>query len=571
MLGTIVRTVPLWLLLASLGSGWVPAAAHAESPVHRWLYLQLNLQVAENATTAEGLLRRAARAGYNGVVLADYKLNILDRVPQHYFRHIAQVRKVCDELRLELIPAVAPIGYSAGLLAHNPNLAEGLPVVDAAFHVKPDGAVELAHAESLLPGGGMEEARQHTVVGWPLQDGPGEFSFLDPLVPHGGRQSLRWERPAGDDYRNARLSRTVKCAPHQQLHASVWIKTREFSAANNVRMFAIGADGQVLSHSNLGVQPNQDWTEHHAVINTLNNTEIRFYCGTWGLGRGALWMDDVQLRETAFVNLLRRDACPLTVVSATDGVVYEEGRDFEPLRDPKLGRVPWEGNYDVYHEPPRLVLTKTSRIRPGAALKVGYYHTVTIYDQQVCCCLGDPEVFRVLADQVRRVDQLLSPKTYFLSHDEIRVANWCPACRRDDRTAGQLLAENLRQCTATIRQVSPQAQLCVWSDMFDPHHNAVAGPFYLVNGSLEGSWEGLPSDMLIVNWNSGKPRQSLPFFSQRGHANLLAGFYDHDPAAITAWQAAGRETQSTVTGAMYTTWKNDFSKLEEFARHAWGN
>lgn len=542
----------------------------AEQPDRRWLYLQTNLQIAENVASTEKLLRRAAKAGYNGVVLADYKLNILGRVPRHYFDHAAQVKRWCEELQLELIPAVAPIGYSDGLLAHDPNLAEGIPVKNAAFRVTDDGTVELSRPGPLLPGGGFEEATQDAAAGWQLQDGAGEFSFLDAEVKHGGERSLRWQRPAGDDYLNARISRRVKCAPHQQLHASVWIKTQEFTAAGQVRLFATGADGRVLSYSNLGVQRDQDWTEHHAIINTLDNTEIRFYCGTWGLAGGTLWMDDVQLAETAFVNLVRRDGCPLNVVSAADGTAYEEGRDFEPLRDPKLGRVPWDGNFDVYHEPPRLKLTPSSRIRPGASLQVSYFHAVTIYDHQVCCCLAEPEVYRLIEDQTRRVDELFSPRTYFLSHDEIRVANWCDACRRDGRTAGQLLAENIRQCAATIRRVSPHAQLCVWSDMFDPHHNAVGGHFYLVNGALTGSWEGLPDDMLIVNWNSEKAAESLPFFSGRGHFNVLAGFYDQNPAAIRRWQNVGRETKSRVAGAMYTTWRNDFSQLEEFAKQAWG-
>ncbi len=542
----------------------------AEEPAQRWLYLQTNLQVADNVTKADALLRRAAKVGYNGVVLADYKLNILDRVPEHYFRHATPVKALCEELKLELIPTVAPMGYSDGLLAHNPNLAEGIPVKDAAFTVSKDGQVELEMATSLLAGGGFEEAKKDASVGWHLQDGPGEFSFIDAEIKHGGNQSLRWQRRSGEDYLNARVSRLVKCAPHQQLHASVWIKTKDFATAGDVKMFAIGADGRVLSHSHLGVKRDQDWTEHHAIINTLGNTEVRFYCGTWGLAGGVMWMDDVRLAETAFVNLVRRSGCPLKVVSSADGTVFEEGRDFEPLSDPKLGRIPWDGNYDVYHEPPTLKLTKASRIKPGSSLKVSYFHTATIYDNQVCCCLADPEVFRILEDQVRHVDKLFAPQTFFLSHDEIRVANSCNACRRDGQTAGQLLAENMRQCVATIRKVSPQAKLCVWSDMFDPHHNAVGGHFYLVNGELLGSWEGLPKDMLIVNWNSGKPSRSLPFFSERGHANVLAGFYDHDPAAIKRWQAAGRETKSSVTGAMYTTWRNDFSKLEEFARHAWG-
>jgi hypothetical protein len=559
-----------WLLLCALTFTLADSSARADKLDQRWLYLQKNLQVPENVPEVEALLKRAVQSGYNGVVLADYKLNILDRVPDHYFKHAGQVKKRCDELKLELIPAVAPFGYSDGLLAHNPNLAEALPVRDAPLTVSNAGRIELAKPASLLPGGGFEDARGDAAGGWDFQDGAGEFSFIDTAAKHGGKQSLRWQRRSGTDYVNARISRLVKCTPYQQLHASIWIKTQDYAAANDIKLFAIGADGRTLSHSNLGVKREQDWTEHHTIINTLGNTEVRFYCGTWGLRSGILWMDDLQLTETAFVNLVRRTGCPLKVVSAADGATFEEGRDFEPLSDLKMGRIPWDGNFDVYHEPPVLKLTKSSRIQPGALLKVSYFHTVTIYDNQVCCCLADPEVFQVLEKQVRRVDTLFSPKTFFLSHDEIRLANWCDACRRDGQTAGQLLAENMRRCVATIRKVSPGAKLCVWSDMFDPHHNAVGGPFYLVNGDLSGSWEGLPKDMLIVNWNSGKPSQSLPFFTGRGHANVLAGFYDHDSGAIKQWQATGRETKSSVTGVMYTTWQNDFSKLEEFARHAWG-
>ncbi len=75
--------------------------------------------------------------------------------------------------------------------------------------------------------------------------------------------------------------------------------------------------------------------------------------------------------------------------------------------------------------------------------------------------------------------------------------------------------------------------------MFDPSHNAVKD-FYLVNGDLAGSWEGLPQDMIIVNWNSGKPAQSLPFFADRGHVQVLAGYYDGPPESIRDWLAAGR-------------------------------
>jgi hypothetical protein len=566
--------VPLRLLivlvLASAALSPLPPV-EAQEVTRRWVYLQMNLQVAENVGKAREIMRRASAAGYNGVVLADYKLNILDRVPEFYFDHARQFQKDAMEFGLEIIPAVAPMGYSDGLLAHAPDLAEGIPVRDARFVVK-DGVARLEGAgKNLLPGGGFEEHQGNLTAGWDFQDAPGQASFVDVEVKHGGGSSLRWDNPgrgAKDSGGNARVAKKLAVSPWRQYHASVWIKTREYESAGSVRLFAMGADGKVLSHSNLGVKREQEWTEHHVIFNSLDNREVRIYCGTWGGRGGQLWMDDLAVEETAFVNLLRREGCPF-VVRDPAGTTYMEGKDFAELRDPKMGHVPWAGGYEVWHEPPQLTTPRGSRIKDGQSLLVDFSHTVTIYDNQVTCCLDQPQVFEILEDQVRRVDQLFSPKTYFLSHDEIRVANWCGSCRKEGRTAGSLLAQNVRRCVEVIHNISPEARMCIWSDMFDPSHNAI-GDFYLVNGDLSGSWEGLPQEMIVVNWNHGKAADSLPFFGKRGHEQVLAGFYDSDPRRIASWLAAGQSTRG-VTGAMYTTWQNDFSQLEAFAQAAWGN
>jgi len=532
--------------------------------------MQTNLQVKENVDKAREILKRAAESGYNGVVLADYKLQILDRVPDFYFPQAKAFKQAADELGLEVIPAVAPIGYSDGLLSHDPNLAEGLPVRDAAFVVRDSAAVLESELNDPLPGGGFEEHENHLVPGWSFQDAAGEASFVDTETKHSGKSSLRWENPgrnATESGGNARVSRVVKVVPWRQYHASVWIRTRDYEAASAVRLFAMGANGRELSHSNLGVARTQDWTRHHVVFNSQDNDEVRLYCGTWGGRGGTLWMDDVSLEETAFVNLVRRPGAPLTVRDE-NGMAYEEANDFAELRDPKMGNTPWPGGYEVWHEPPILSIPAGSRLKQGDRVRVSFFHTVTIYDNQVTCCLAEPKVFDLIQDQVRRVNDLFAPKTWFLSHDEVRVANWCDACRKEGRTAGGLLAENVSRCAAIVREVDPDAKLCVWSDMFDPHHNA-RDDFYLVNGDLAGSWEGLPKDMTVVNWNSGEPKGSLPFFAERGHSQVLAGFYDHDPKQIASWLDAGEGLRG-VDGVMYTTWQNDFGKLEAFAEAAWG-
>ena len=151
-----------------------------------------------------------------------------------------------------------------------------------------------------------------------------------------------------------------------------------------------------------------------------------------------------------------------------------------------------------------------------------------------------------------------------MSHDEIRVANWCKACRDRKLTPGQMLAENVRQCTAIVKSVNPRARIVVWSDMFDPHHNAVDS-YYLVNGSLKGSWEGLPRDVIVANWNGGKARESLAFFAGRGHRQLIAGYYDADDLSnFQSWDSAARDVQGVI-GFMYTTWASRYGLLEKYA------
>ncbi|HQU41655.1 MAG TPA: hypothetical protein PK867_02540 [Pirellulales bacterium] len=400
-----------------------------------------------------------------------------------------QFKATADRLRIEVIPAVAPFGYSEGILTHDPNLAEGLPARDVPLKIVDHHAVldsQLAHA---LPGGPFEEHRGDTFTGWDFQDEPGRMSFVDSQVRHSGQSSLRFDDPAKNSPSgNARVSKLVKVHPWGQYHASVWIKTQGFESAGDVHAFALDRSGRKLSHSNLGVKPNQDWTEHHVVFNSLDNDEARFYVGAWSGRLGKLWLDDAQLEETAFVNLLRRDGCPLKI-TGQDGTGYQEGKDFAALRDTRMGNNPSPGNFDVYHQPPRLTIPAGSRIKPGEKLRASFYHAVTIYDNQVPCSLAEPRVFEILKDQVARVESLLHPKSYMLSHDEIRVANWTEDEYRPDRSAGALLADNVRRCVPVVREINPDARLCFWSDMFDPHHNAVKDS-YLVNGDLAGSWEG---------------------------------------------------------------------------------
>src|SRR4029077_384187 len=113
-------------------SGEVAAAAYSE----RWLYCSFNLQVDRSVGELIALFDRAKRSGYTGILYSDYKLQVLDRVTDNYFRNVEKVKSAAATAGLELVPGVFSIGYSNGHLAHDPNLAEGLPVVDQPYLVK---------------------------------------------------------------------------------------------------------------------------------------------------------------------------------------------------------------------------------------------------------------------------------------------------------------------------------------------------------------------------------------------------------------------------------------------------
>ena len=565
--GTTSLSVAILLIQTTNGF----AADHDSNLVHRWVYLAANMQGEGEPAHALAILRRAKAAGYNGVLMADYKFNVLDRVVDRYFKNMAEFRKTADELDMEIIPAVAGFGYSNGILAHNPNLAEEIPVKQQPLRVVNGKAIVNSELQTPIPGGDFEIAKGDSAVGWDYQDGPGTLSFIDSGEKHSGKASIRFENLSTIEPKNGlgRLIRKVKGKAWRQYHASVWIKTAGFERSNEVRVMAISPDGRTLSHSHVGVKPTQDWTQHHAVFNSLGSDDFTFYCGVWGGTTGRIWFDDVKLEEVAFVNLIRRDDCPL-VVTGDNAQQFEEGKDFARLVDPRMGNVPWEGEYEVFHEPPSLTLLPGGKITEGSKLKVSYFHTATIYEGQVAAALNHPAVFKIVEEQIRGVNKLLAPKSYMLSHDEIRIANWGAAARGDQRSPGQALADNMRQTIKLTRSITPNARLCTWNDMFDPHHNAVDGPYYLVNGSWKGSWEGLDPSITILNWNHGNADQSLAFFEKLGCPQILAGYYDGDPKAIIPWLQKAKDVK-TLRGVMYTTWANKYDDLEAFAKAAWGN
>ena len=530
----------------------------------KWVYVSTNLLVEKNIDQLIALMERAKKAGYTGVLLADYKFPFLDRMDARYFANAKRAIASARDLDIELIPAVFPIGYSSALLSHDPNLVEGVPVVDAPFESRDGKLLPVMPDETKLLNGDFEDLDpKGGFAGW-WQENVGQSVFADRDVVKRGKLSVRMQDIALKDpqYGHCRLHQLVKTQPFQAYHLSVWIKTENFDDPAAIRLEVLAKKNQTLIWQDLAVKRTQDWTHYDLVFNSLDNTEARVYCGVWGGKTGKLWWDDLVMEPAGFVNVIRRDACPVTVTSADKKTTYEEGRDFSRVVDLKLGNDRYPGTFVPWHAAPEVAIPPGSRIRPGRRVLASYFHPMVIGDSQVTCSLLDPKVYALLDDEFTRVHRLFQAKRYMMSHDEIRVGGWTPDYA--GMTMGQALAANVRKCCDIIHKHAPDARIYVWSDMFDPNHNA-KDDYYLVKTTWAGSWEGLPRDVTIVDWQVRIAPKTIAFFQSRGHEQIMAGYYDQNVEAnVKTWMDAAGASNAHITGIMYTTWRDDFSNLEKF-------
>jgi hypothetical protein len=523
-------------------------AAAPASPARlekRWLFFWRDMNNPQEIDAMIARFPAARGAGYNGVVFSH---NIAPS-------KATALKAAAQENHLALIPAVM-----GG--ARDRNYVEGVPVKDALF-IAHDGRANLEQDNpTRLKNAAFEDAAGNHFKGWGYQDDEGITTFADHEITHGGKTSLRMQDIGKNQYQHCRISQPIALRPFRHYRVSFWVKTENLAPAD-AEVKVLSTNGNGISFQTFHVEATQDWKRYDIVFNSFDNDKGTFYLGTWNGKSGKLWWDDVEIAEIGLVNVLRRPGCPVTV-RGEDGIEYEEGRDFQKISDPLLN--PWW----AYHEEPAIKLAPGSRIRDGARLRVSYYHPITVYEDRITECLSEPKIFADWEEDVRRVNELLHPEGFLMSHDELRCVNQCGSCRSKGMTAGELLAWNVRQSTAIIRKIRRDAEIWVWNDMFDPMHNAI-DHYYAVNGTLAGSWKGLDKDVGIVNWHGGLKGKNCQFFADLGLRQILSGYYDGDDSgeAISEWLQNTKSVPGIV-GAMYTTWENKYGAMQTWAAKAWG-
>jgi hypothetical protein len=514
------------LALASLALASDPPAPARPDP-QLWFYCSTNLSDEDKVAEFSEIFRRAAAAGYRHVVLADNKFSRLGEMNDEYFEHVRELRRLADTLGIEIVPLCLPIGRSQSLLAPAPDYAEGLPVVNVPFEVQ----------------GGIARVVQdpRTTLG----KRPDAADFLVNVSDN--------HVSMGRNLRRSRFRFKIPVAPWRCYRVSVEIKTNEYTGRPLIH--ALAGDHAVSQVRRIGVKRNQDWTRHQITFNSLDHRELTIWFGVWQRAKGSLEWRNWKIEALGPHDILRRDGAPVVLEGAV------EGRDVSMLVDTLLGNSPWRGQFEA-HDPPEI----HSTLPDGARFTASWTHAAVVYGDIVTACLGEPRTLELLADEARRVREMFQARGYLVSYSEIRALGADSSCIRTGLTPGKLVARHVAQAIGLL----PGAQIYVWNDIFDPLQNARPG-YYLVAGDLAGSWEGLEPRVTVMNWNHGHMRESLEFFANRGHAQVIAGYYDGDPEEIRDLIGQAQGIRG-VEGVMYATWENDYDDLEAFAnaaRDAW--
>ncbi|MEP7219226.1 MAG: carbohydrate binding domain-containing protein, partial [Bacteroidota bacterium] len=521
----------------------------------------------------------------NGIQQNDWKYNTLDQQPPYYFDSVLAFRQYSDERHIGIIPGVAPIGYSDGILYNNPRLAEGFPAT-ATVVVEGDTGRLLRDPNIMLPNGSFENLGSNgKFSGWSYYD---DLPVTQDAEHHGGSHSALCQNfTNGNPSGNCRFNRKLTCKPFHAYRMSAWVKTESLKV-DEVRLLAIGTDdannSRSLTYTAYSISGTNGWTRVQVSFNSLQFPSVLVYAGVWGGKSGKIWWDDFTIEESGLSNIIRRDGTPLTVRNNRTGALCAEGTDFAPISD-SLTVTNYLQTQRFAPEAP----APTFRRRPGGSIANGdtvtisYFHPLTtVADEQgggsVMVCPAEEELYPVLRKQIRGVDSLYNTTIsslppagakFFMGHDEIRSMNWDSSCRRQHLPPSALLANNLKRCQGIIEETRPGAETFVWSDMFDSLHNA-SNNYYLINGDLTGVWDSIPTTPVIVNWNSGNMEKSLSFFADHGFRQITSPYYDAGSAdGIRAWRMA-MEGKEGMLGMMYTTWGTDYNFLVPFSYYAWG-
>jgi len=582
----------LILILIPLGLIWRHYGADENPGTKNYFtkrYIRYAADLRNNSDTDRllTLMERGVAIGYNGIVLAPSAGQYNGEAGAAYLANAARVVAKGQALDMAVIPAHFSSHDPYYDASDKTTIQEALPVQGTRYLVNEavDGSGN--HTTTFngdngvtILNGDLENWSGNTPANF-ATDGAGTVAFRESVLAnvYSGSSSLRIDNPGNSANKSTRLMNlenlTVK--PNTSYTFSVWIKTDSLTNPERLSFQPYGKPGDdvlFMSYTSpfdaQGIASTQAWKQYSIVFTTQSKTQLALYLGLWNsTATGSFWIDDLALTENGMAgNLVNRASLNPVVKSEDSLTTYTQ-------------------NQDYYLNGSTITVPPSSQIHADDNIRIDWYQKAIGRDPQASACY-DAYFDYLKVDGLRLQSYFGNPKGYMSDYDEWRTANWDPACKAlhggEMMTGGEYMAYTFQRTYNTIREIRPDADIYVWDDMFNPYANAVDN-YYSVNGTVEGSWEGLPSDVIVVNWgseqvidsrtNKTRMESGMKFFANQGNPQILSmsglGATSNFLSTLDRLEAANGGI-SGVDGFMYTSWnagengsQGDFTNLEATA------
>ncbi len=516
----------------------------------RWFFSFGNNRTPEGVAKIKSLIDIAAEHNLNGMVLSSFGLDSITRWNRNDIALLQEVADYCKLKGIELIPTGFSAGYGGGALSYNRNFSAALPAT--VFLEARAGRLVPAHGRNLLINGDMEKHNGDRFKGWTFIDKPGELSFADSRAAQ-GNISIRFEGFGKGKAGNGRMMQKVPVQAGRSYRVSFQIKTEKLQPFRSFKIMVNTPEGKTLASSHPVTESTQDWTKVTLDFISRSDTDALLYAGIWNGKSGKFWLDDFQLYEyNSLSDVVRRKGTPLKLTSQDRKATFEEGKDFEVIRS--------------LRNLPSVKIPSRSSIREGERLELSCYKIPYVnhsWGRQISLCMSNPELYDYWQAQAKKLHEVIKFKRYLLEMDEVRNGGGCLACKERGISMAQILGDCITRQHAIFKQIDPEIEVLIWSDMLDPAHNA-RNNFYGVVGDFTGSWKYVPKDLVIMCWYHEIRDESLGFFSKQGFRTIGAAYYDADDLASSKeWLISLKKTAGSQ-GIMYTTWEDKYELLADF-------
>lgn len=501
-------------------------APDASAETELWYMSRYGLRTEKDVTIFSNVVVRLTKSGYKAVTLNVF--NGCERWNDAWRANFLKAKACCDAYGLEIIPSVWSLGYG-DMLSGAPDMVEGYELRDVPYRV--------AGGKAMFAGGDAEYA-------------PAKL----------------------EDIGLARLYAKVRLPSRRRMRVTGEFRPEGEKVGKSFR-FSIRGKGEEdwFCMKNFPCKAGQDWTPFSVDFTVRDVGDCEIYSGFWLKG-GKVSVRGLSIRELAPALVIASEGAPCRVSDAKTGAAYEMGRDYADFRG--IRRPVWDWT-TAQDKPAEIPVLPGGRIADGAELKVSLYVPAETHGDQVSVCPLHPQLRARTEANAKAIEELVHPKRWFLAINEYRNGGQCALCKASGKPFGQLLGECVRMQRDVIRAINPQAEMFIWSDMFDPTMNACDG-FYNCASTVKGSWEHVPKDVGMCIWDDvpQKAERAAGFFMGHGFPIMLASYYDKDEKdpemKYTREQVAGLRRFTDRPIVMYASWKCGNSKIEAFAAAAQG-